>query len=60
VCLSGEGDAPPEDVGGPGGYARLLRVLSDPKDPDHDDLKTWEASMYCRPFDLEDVNRRLK
>jgi len=60
LCLSGEGDAPPEDVGGPGEYARLLRVLSDPKDPEHDDLKAWYASTFSRPFDLEDVNRRLK
>ncbi len=60
VCLSGEGEAPPEDVGGAFGYARLLRVLSDPTDPDHDDLKIWYDSMHCMPFDLERVNRRLK
>jgi hypothetical protein len=59
-CLSGEGDAPPEDVGGPGGYAHLLCVLADPEDPEHDDLHRWYKGMRCEPFDLEKINRRLR
>jgi hypothetical protein len=60
VCLSGEGNAPPEDVGGTGGYARLLRILADPRDSEHDDMQAWYDSMGCRPFDLEQVNRQLR
>ncbi len=60
VCLSGEGDAPPEDVGGAPGYARLLQVLADPEDPDYDNLKAWYEWMHCRPFDLDRVNSALQ
>jgi hypothetical protein len=59
-CLMAEGDAPPEDVGGPGGYAELLRVLADPKDPEYEHLKRWADGMRWGPFDMENTNRRLK
>lgn len=60
VCLSGEGNAPPEDVGGPGGYAEMLRVLSDPQDPEYEDIESWLEGMDCEPFNLEQVNRDLR
>ena len=59
VCLSGEGDAPPEDVGGPDGYAEMLRILSDPKDQDYQNTKTWLDSMKCKAFNIEQINRDL-
>ncbi|MFC1794070.1 plasmid pRiA4b ORF-3 family protein, partial [Planctomycetota bacterium] len=30
ICLAGERSCPPEDCGGPWGYADLLRMLDDP------------------------------
>jgi len=30
-CVYGEGTCPPEDCGGPSGYAELLAVLADPE-----------------------------
>ena len=30
-CIMGVGDAPPEDVGGIGGYAEFRKILSDPE-----------------------------
>jgi len=60
VCLAWEGEAPPEDAGGPGGYTQLLQILSDPTDPDHAAMKRWSASMLCRPFDLDRINRQLR
>jgi hypothetical protein len=35
--LDGAGACPPEDCGGVPGYLALLRALTDPADPDHDD-----------------------
>jgi hypothetical protein len=32
---------PPEDCGGPGGYANLVQVLADPEHPDHAELVEW-------------------
>jgi len=60
VCLSGEGDAPPEDVGGPGGYTEMLQILSDPQDPEYLDTKTWLDGMRCKTFNVEQINRDLR
>ena len=60
VCLTSEGDAPPEDVGGPGGYAEMLRVLADPQDAEYKDIKSWLEGMDLKPFNLEQVNRNLR
>ncbi|MHB1534883.1 MAG: plasmid pRiA4b ORF-3 family protein [Acidimicrobiales bacterium] len=50
-CVSGEGACPPEDVGGPGGYASFREALGDPHHPDHDQLRTW-AGNWSEVFDL--------
>ncbi|TMN21694.1 plasmid pRiA4b ORF-3 family protein [Lentibacillus cibarius] len=60
VCLDGEGDAPPEDVGGEGGYLEFLRIMDDPDHPDYDHMKQWAKSQLHMPFDLEGVNHMLK
>ncbi len=36
-CIAAEGACPPEDCGGPPGYAALIEALSDPENPEHDD-----------------------
>lgn len=60
VCLSGEGDAPPEDVGGPDGDAEMLRTLSTPKDPEYLNTKTWIDGLRCKPFKTPSLKERLK
>lgn len=49
--VGGEGACPPEDVGGPHGYAELRKALADPGDPEHDDLRRW-AGGWSDGFDL--------
>jgi len=44
-CIGGERNGPPEDCGGPHGYAGLLETLFDPSDPEHEDTKEWADSM---------------
>lgn len=41
VCTEGEGRCPPEDCGGLPGYEELKRVLADPTDPEHEEMKEW-------------------
>ncbi|ALX50118.1 plasmid pRiA4b ORF-3 family protein [Lentibacillus amyloliquefaciens] len=60
VCLDGEGDAPPEDVGGEGGYLKFLEIMDDPNHPEHDDMKQWARSQLYTSFDLTRVNHILK
>lgn len=47
MCLDGEGACPPEDVGGPPGYADLLAALADPRHERHAEMTAWLG----RPFD---------
>ncbi len=49
-CVVGHGACPPEDCGGPGGYAELLDALADPTHPDDDHMRTWVGNRL-RPFD---------
>jgi hypothetical protein len=41
ICTGGERACPPDDCGGPGGYARLLTILANPKHPEHKDMLEW-------------------
>jgi hypothetical protein len=61
VCLAGEQSCPPEDVGGPPGYADLLRVLEDPSDEEHEHLKLWSGAGFDpEHFDLVEKNIALQ
>jgi hypothetical protein len=41
VLTAGKGACPPEDCGGAPGYAQLKGVLSDPADPEHEEMRDW-------------------
>ncbi len=40
-CVAGARACPPEDCGGPGGYADLLETIADPDDPEHESMLEW-------------------
>jgi hypothetical protein len=55
--LAGANACPPEDVGGPGGYADFLAVLANPADPQHDFLLSWAGGSFdATAFDLGRAN----
>ncbi|MGA3262921.1 MAG: plasmid pRiA4b ORF-3 family protein [Terracidiphilus sp.] len=59
-CLGGARACPPEDCGGPWGYANLLAILKDPKHPEHEEMSEWLDSGYVpESFDVEEVNKQL-
>jgi hypothetical protein len=60
LCLGGENACPPEDVGGPPGYANFLAIVKDPRHPEHDHMLEWAGGSFdSTAFDIESVNEYL-
>jgi hypothetical protein len=60
VCLEGERRCPPEDVGGPHGYADFLEIMFDPTHPDFERLRLWAGGPFqAEEFDAGKVNASL-
>jgi Plasmid pRiA4b ORF-3-like protein len=58
LCLKGKRACPPEDCGGPWGYADLLEVLADPKHERHADLREWLGRDHDpEAFNIDEVNQ---
>ena len=61
VCLAGARACPPEDCGGPYGYANFLNAVSDPKHAEHESsLERMGGSFDPEEFNIEQVNKFLK
>ena len=60
ILLLGEGDAPPEDVGGCGGYAEFLKIIANPEHEDYEHIKSWSESQRWRRFDFNFVAGIIK
>jgi hypothetical protein len=59
-CTGGENACPPEDVGGPPGYANFLAAISDPRHEEHQNYMEWSGGHFDPArFDQEAVNRTL-
>lgn len=60
TCLAGEGNTPPEDVGGPGGYQEFLKIIADPKHPEYSNIVEWGQFQLYQEFSLEETNWALR
>jgi hypothetical protein len=59
-CVEGERACPPEDCGGPWGYADLLQALREPQTERQEELLEWIGGEFdAEKFDAEAVNKRL-
>jgi hypothetical protein len=58
--LDGAETAPPEDVGGIYGFYEFMKIYSDEKHLEHEDIKAWAKELYFREYDPEWINMRLK
>ena len=58
--LDGNGERPPEDVGGAGGFEEYLSMMADEKHPRHKEIKAWAESQKERKLSREKINQRLK
>lgn len=57
--LAGEFACPPEDCGGPYGYADLLEVVADPRHPNHAEMSEWLGDFDPELFDFEQQAKRV-
>jgi hypothetical protein len=61
VCLAGKRACPPEDCGGPWGYAELLENLRNPATPPGRRALDWLGGEFDpEAFSVSDVTRRLR
>ncbi len=60
LCLAGAHACPPDDVGGPDGYADFLKAITNPKHKEHQHYLQWCGGAFDpKGFDLQSVNRSL-
>ncbi len=45
-CIDGERTCPPEDCGGPGGYAELLETIADPNNEEYASTMEWLGGRF--------------
>ena len=61
LCTAGKRACPPEDCGGPWGYASFLEALADPAHEEHEPFRQWIGGVFdAEGFDLNAVNRALR
>lgn len=59
--IDGARRGPPEDVGGPWGYAEFLDAIADPKHERHGELTEWSGGDFDpNRFDRDEINRALR
>lgn len=61
LCVAGARAAPPEDVGGVGGYIEFLSAIGDPGHDEHDRMLVWIGGAFDPAgFDINAINRALR
>ena len=59
--IGGERKAPPEDVGGLGGFERFLEAMSDPKHPEHENMLDWHGMKFDpEAFDMKRLREAVR
>ncbi|MDY0287944.1 MAG: plasmid pRiA4b ORF-3 family protein [Sphaerochaeta sp.] len=59
-CTGGQGITPPEDCGGPYGYAELCAILKDPTHERYENMQDWVGDISSGGFDQVSINIQLE
>lgn len=54
--LAGQGTCPPEDCGGPWGYEHLKEVVTDPKNPEYEEMREWLGLEPDEEWEIDDFS----
>ena len=61
ACVAGENAYPPDDVGGPHGYALFLEIMGDRDHEQHEDMVRCIGGVFDpKGFDLNRLNREWR
>jgi len=60
ICVAGKRHHPPEDCGGPWGYARILAALENPKSDEYEELMEWMDPFDPASFDPKDATSSMR
>ncbi len=60
LCLEGERACPPEDCGGPWGYAEIVEAMADPKHERHEELLEWSGPFDPEAFDPKKATNEMR
>jgi len=60
LCLEGKRACPPEDCGGPWGYADYLAAIADPKHEQHEEMLEWHGPFDPEEFDAKQATKEMK
>ena len=60
MCVAGARCCPPEDCGGPQGFADLIEALGDANHAGHEEVCEWLGDFVPESFSVEDINRKLR
>ena len=55
ALVGAKGACPPEDCGGPWGYANLKKILADPSQDEHQDMLEWLGLDNATEFDPKTI-----
>ena len=60
LCVEGERACPPEDIGGPWGYAEYLDALNDSDHDRHGEFMEWSGSFDPEEFSVEKATKAMR
>ena len=60
TLLEKDGERPPEDVGGEGGFEEFMCIMNDPDDLEYENMKRWAEITRAKEESVEEINRNLR
>jgi Plasmid pRiA4b ORF-3-like protein len=59
-CVEGQRACPPEDCGGPWGYADYIAAIADPENEQHEEMLEWRGSFDPEAFDAKKATKEMR